>query len=154
MQWVTRDNVGIDRMASAWLITRFIDPDAEFAFIPERSGPPTPGGAEPFDIPGVRLSHRRGHCTFHTLVREYDLQDPILERLARLVDEADTIQEAALEPAAIGVDWVCRGLRMVCRNDAEALQQGYRVFDGLYAYLRDGTSATSVRPLSDSQAGE
>ncbi len=136
MQWVTRDQVGIDRMASAWLITRFIDRDAEFTFIAERSGPPAPGGPEPFDIPGARLSHRRGHCTFYTILREYDLQDPLLERIARLVDEADTIQDISLEPAAIGIDWICRGLRMTCQDDAEALQHGYRIFESLYAYLQ------------------
>jgi hypothetical protein len=136
MKWLTREQVGIDRMASAWLITRFIDSEAEFAFIPDSSAAPDPALGEPFDMPGVRLTHRRGHCTFHTIIEEYALDDPVLHRIARLVDEADTIQEAPVEPAAIGVDWVCRGLRMVCRNDAEALQHGCRVFDGLYAYLQ------------------
>lgn len=124
MQWVTRENVGIDRMASAWLIARFIDPHAHFTFIPERSAPSAPALAEAFDIPGVRLSHRRGHCTFHTILREYHQQDPILERMAHIVDQADTIQEALLDPAAVGVDWVCRGLRKICEDDATALQQG------------------------------
>ncbi|CAA7603406.1 Chromate resistance exported protein [Acididesulfobacillus acetoxydans] len=137
MQWVTWETVGIDRMASAWLIVRHIDPDAEFAFLPKQAAPPAPAGAELFDIPGVRLSHRRGHCTFHTILREYGIQDPILERLARLVDEADTIQEVSLEAAAVGLDWVCRGLRKICRDDAEALRKGYSIFDGLYAYLGD-----------------
>lgn len=134
MQWVTWEQVGIDRMACAWLITRFIDRDAQFIFIPELSEPSV-RGAEPFDIPGVRLSHRRGHSTFDTILREYNLQDPLLERIARIVDEADTIQEALVEAAAIGVDWVCRGLRTICRDDAEAFQQGYLVFEGIYAYL-------------------
>ena len=123
-------------MASAWLITRFIDPVAAFAFIPDSSAAPDPGQGEPFDMPGVRLTHRHGHCTFHTMVEEFELDDPILHRIARIVDEADTIQEAPVEPAAIGVDWICRGLRLTCQDDAEALQHGYRVFESLYTYLQ------------------
>ncbi len=92
MQWVTWRDVGVDRMGCAWLIRRFIDPAAEFLFIPSGAGP-LPEGAEPFDIPGTRLSHRRGHSSFHTIVREYGLDDPILGRIARMVDEADVTQE-------------------------------------------------------------
>lgn len=136
MKWITREYVGIDRMASAWLISRFIDPQAEFAFIPDSSPAPAPGLGEPFDMPGVRLTHRHGHCTFHTMVQEYGLDDPVLHRIARIVDEADTIQEALVEPAAIGVDGICRGLRMICHDDAEALQHGHRLFESLYAYLQ------------------
>lgn len=136
MKWVTRQHVGIDRMASAWLITRFIDPKANFAFIPDPTDRPDPALGEPFDMPGVRLTHRQGHCTFHTMVQEYGLDDPTLHRIARIVDEADTIQEAPVEPAAVGVDWVCRGLRMICHDDEEALQHGFRLFEGLYAYLQ------------------
>ncbi len=136
MKWITRQQVGIDRIASAWLITRFIDPQAAFAFIPDPSAAPDPALGEPFDMPGVRLTHRHGHCTFHTIVEEYALDDPILHRIARIVDEADTIQDVLVEPAAIGIDWICRGLRIICQDDAEALQQGCRLFESLYAYLQ------------------
>jgi hypothetical protein len=78
MKWVTWEQVGVDRMACAWLITKYIDRDAEFLFVPAGQKP-LPEGAEPFDLPGVRLSHHRGHCTFHTMLREYDLHDPVLE---------------------------------------------------------------------------
>src|SRR6185436_10465218 len=98
MRWVTWEQVGVDRMACAWLIRRFIDPEAEFLFVPVGQAPPE--GAEPFDIPGVRLSHRRGHCTFYTMLRLFELADPALQRIARIVDEADVVQEVALEPAA------------------------------------------------------
>ena len=101
MKWVTWEQVGVDRMACAWLITKYIDPQAEFLFVPA-GYKPLPEGAEPFDIPGVRLSHHRGHCTFHAMLREYDLHDPVLERIARVVDEADTVQDVTLEPAAVG----------------------------------------------------
>ena len=94
MKWVTWENVWIDRIGSAWLIRRFVDPAAEFIFIPLDAAIPL--DAEPFDVPGARFSHHRGHCTFHTLLDEYDLHDPVLRRLARIVDEADTVQELSL----------------------------------------------------------
>src|SRR5260370_21339181 len=99
MKWVTFENVGVDRMACAWLIRRKIDPKARFVFIPEGQAA-LPKGAEPFDIPGVRFSHHGGHCSFHAMVRGHKLKDPVLARIARIVDEADTVQEVFLEPIA------------------------------------------------------
>src|SRR5262245_26153337 len=108
MKWVTWENIGIDRMACDWLIRHWIDPKAEFSFI--HVGEKTlPKDAEPFDIPGVRLSHHGGHCTFHAFLKEYKLKDPILTRIARIIDEADEIQEVSIEPTASGLDLVCRG---------------------------------------------
>lgn len=137
MKWVTWERVGVDRMASAWLIRRFVDPEAEFTFVPVGQQP-LPEGAEPFDIPGVRLSHRRGHCTFHTLLREYRLTDPVLQRIARIVDEADVIQEVNLESAAPGLDLICRGIRQVSPDDQMALERGRLIYDALYAELARG----------------
>jgi len=133
MKWVTWENVGVDRMACAWLIRRLIDPQAEFLFVPA-GHKPLPDG-EAFDIPGVRLSHRRGRCSFSTFLREYHLKDPILERIARIVDEADVVQEAAVEPAAPGLDLICRGLRRSNPDDRTALERGGLVYDALYAEL-------------------
>lgn len=134
MKWVTWENVGVDRMACAWLIRRFIDPKAEFLFVPsgEKS---LPKGAEPFDIPGVRLSHRRGHCTFHTLLREYELKDPLLQRIAQIVDEADVVQDVMVEPVAPGLDFVCRGLRAISSDDQQAFERGRLIYEALYAQL-------------------
>jgi hypothetical protein len=134
MKWVTWEGVAVDRMACAWLIRRFIDHEAEFLFVPVGSRP-LPERAEPFDIPGVRLSHRRGHSTFHTMLREYDLADPVLARVARIVDEADVVQEVALEPVAPGLDLLCRGLRQISPDDAVALERGVLVYEALYAQL-------------------
>ena len=134
MKWVTWEGVAVDRMACAWLIRRFIDHEAEFLFVPVGSRP-LPDGAEPFDIPGVRLSHRRGHSTFHTMLREYDLADPVLARVARIVDEADVVQEVAIEPVAPGLDLLCRGLRHISPDDAVALERGVLVYEALYAQL-------------------
>lgn len=134
MKWVTWENVGVDRMASAWLIRKFIDPQAEFVFIGVGQKP-LPEGAEPFDIPGARYSHHRGRCTFHTLIKEFKLKDPILARIAQIVDEADVIQEAAVEPAAPGLDLVCRGIRRASQDDWEALEHSALIYDALYAEL-------------------
>lgn len=134
MKWVTWEHVGVDRMACAWLIRRFIDAHAEFTFIP--AGQTPPDGAEAFDIPGARLSHHRGHCTFHTMLREYDLKDPVLARIARIVDEADVVQEVAVEPAAPGLDLICRGIRLTSPDDHTALERGALVYDALYAQLK------------------
>ena len=134
MKWVTWEDVGVDRMACAWLIGRFVDPEAEFIFVP--SGAPRPtDGVEPFDIPGVRLSHRRGHSSFHTMLDEYRLDDPILRRIAEMVDEADTAREVMVEPAAPGLDLICRGLRLTSPDDAVALERGHLIYDALYAQL-------------------
>lgn len=134
MKWVTWEYVGVDRIGAAWLIKRFIDPDAEFIFIPVGQKP-LPEGAEPFDIPGVRLSHHRGHCTFYTLLREYGLKDPVLHQIASIVDEADVVQEVNVEPAAPGLDLICRGLRLTSPNDQVALERGALVYEALYAEL-------------------
>src|SRR5215213_436927 len=134
MTWVTWENVGVDRMACAWLIRRYIDPTAEFFFVPVGE-PSLPAGAEPFDLPGVRLTHRRGHATFHTMLREYQLKDPILHRIARIVDEADVVQEVTVEPVAPGLDFICRGIRLTCADDQHTFDRGALIYDALYAQL-------------------
>lgn len=137
MKWVTRERVGIDRMACAWLIRRFIDAEAEFLFVPTGQTD-LPAEAEPFDMPGVRLSHRQGHCTFHTMLREYDLKDdPVLKQIAQIVDEADVVHEVNIEPAAPGLDLICRGLRRISPDDLTALQHGYLIYEALYAQLKE-----------------
>lgn len=133
MKWVTWENIGVDRMACAWLIRWQIDPEAKFLFIPR--GAPLPADAEPFDIPGVPLSHHGGHCSFHALLRKYKFKDPTLDRIARIVDEADTLQEVALEPAAAGLDLICEGLRLTSPDDETAVGRGSLIYEALYARL-------------------
>ena len=134
MKWVTWENIGVDRMACAWLIGRWIDPNSEFNFIPVGGKPKSEDG-EPFDIPGERYSHHGGHCTFYALLKENKINDPILKRIAQMVDEADEVQEIAVEPAAFGLDLICRGLRRVSRDDFEAMERGGLIYDALYAQL-------------------
>jgi hypothetical protein len=134
MKWVTWQNVGVDRMACAWLIRRWIDPKAEFIFVPV-DAKPLPQNAEPFDIPGMQYSHHRGHCTFYTFLKKHKLNDPILAHIACIVDEADVIQDVTVESAASGLDLICRGLRRISRDDYEAFERGSLVYEALYAEL-------------------
>ncbi len=137
MKWVTWENIGVDRMACIWLIRRWIEPKAEFIFVPV-GAKPLPKGAEPFDIPGARYSHHRGHCTFYTLLKENSLKDPILTRIANIIDEADIVQDVNVEPAAAGLDLICRGIRRTCKDDKEALEKGCMLYEALYAELSIG----------------
>jgi hypothetical protein len=121
-------------MACAWLIRRWIDPKAEFAFIP-RGEKPLPGDGEAFDIPGVRYSHHGGHCTLYSFLKEHKLNDPVLSRIAQMVDEADVVHEVGVEPAAPGLDLICRGLREISKDDFEAIEHGRLIYEALYAEL-------------------
>lgn len=134
MKWVTREKIGVDRMACAWLIRRFIDAEAEFAFVPTGTTD-LPEDYEPFDMPGVRLSHHQGHCSFHTILHAYDLHDAALKRIAQIVDEADIVHEITVEPAATGLDLICRGVRRISADDYVALESSALVYDALYAQL-------------------
>lgn len=137
MKWVTWENIGVDRMGCIWLIRRWIDPQAKYLFIPAATTS-LPKDAEPFDIPGTRFSHHRGHCTFHTMLREHNLTDPILLRIAHIIDEADLVQEVNVEPFAPGLDLLCRGLRRISADDHEALERGALLYEALYAELSVG----------------
>ncbi len=134
MKWVTWEHIGVDRMACIWLIRRWIDAEAVFVFVPAGTKA-LPRGAEPFDIPGTRYSHHRGHCSFHALLKEHNLKDPILLRIANIIDEADIVQEINVEPAAAGLDLICRGLRLTSPDDAAALERGRMIYEALYAQL-------------------
>lgn len=134
MKWVTWENIGVDRMGSGWLIHRFIDSQAEFKFIPVGSKP-LPESGEPYDIPGVRLSHRGGYSTFHTILSEYKLKDPLLLQIASMIDEADIAQEVSIEPVAQGLDFICRGIRLESADDQIAMERGRLIYDALYAQL-------------------
>jgi hypothetical protein len=134
MKWVTWKNIGVDRMACAWLILRHIDPQAEFSFVP-MGQKPLPENGQAFDIPGELYSHHGGHCTFYAFLKEHKLDDPILTRIAQMVDEADEIQEVTVEPAAKGLDLICRGLSRISKDDFEAVERGNLIYDALYAEL-------------------
>jgi hypothetical protein len=133
MRWATRAGCHIDRAASAWLIRRFIDPDAEFVFVADPSE--VPADTTPFDMRGAELSHHGGDCTFEPILRRHDLTDPVLWEIAKTVHEADLDDERFDAPEAAGFDVALRGLSMV-RGDEEILELTAPLFDGLYEYRR------------------
>jgi len=129
-RWVTRPRPHIDRIASAWLIKRFIDPDAEFLFAPPAE---FPKDAIPFDAPGVELSHQGEDCTFETLVKRARLRDRRLVRLAEIVHEADLRDGKYPHEEARGIDVAVRALLAASPDDRQVLAQGMTLFEGLYA---------------------
>ena len=131
MRWATRRGCHVDRTACAWLIRRFIDPEAEFVFVgdPDEVTP----DATPFDMVGVELSHHRGNCSFETFLERYELEDPVLVEIARIVHEADLADDRYQAPEAPGLDVLIRGLSMV-RDDDALLDLTGPLFDGLYEY--------------------
>lgn len=133
MKWATRQGVHIDRATCAWLIRRFIDPDAQFMFIVDPAD--VHAEATRFDMPGVDLSHHGSDCTFETLLRRYDLDDPVLWRIAALVHEADIDDGQYDAPEAAGFDLALRGLSMV-EDDARVLELTGPLFDGVYEFFR------------------
>ena len=133
MRWATRAGCHVDRAACAWLLRRFVDPDAEFVFVDDPAD--VPDDATPFDMRGVALSHHGDDCTFETALRHFDLGDPVLWELARLVHEADLADDRYHEPAAPGLDAICRGLTLVL-DDTRVLEVSGAIFDGLYEHRR------------------
>jgi hypothetical protein len=133
VRWATRQRPHVDRTACAWLIRRFVDPGARFVFV----GDPVevPEDATPFDMRGVELSHHDGDCTFETVLRRYELDDPVLWRIAELVHEADLEDDRYDAPEAVGLDVLVRGLSMV-RGDEEVLDLSAPLYDGLYEYFK------------------
>ncbi len=133
MKWATRENCHVDRAACAWLIRRFIDPEAEFVFVADPDE--LPDDATPFDLRGVELSHHGGDCSFETFLKRYELDDPVLWDIARIVHEADLEDERYDAPEAAGLDVLLRGLSLV-RGDEELLAVAAQLFDGLYEYRK------------------
>ncbi len=133
MRWVTRAHCHIDRVACSWLICRFLDPKAELSFVEDRAE--LPSQAIAFDVPGAELSHHGFDCTFETMLRRYELDDPVLWDLARIVHEADLADARFDAPEAPGLDALMRGLSFVLA-DPELIEVGAVVFDGLYEYRR------------------
>jgi hypothetical protein len=129
-RWVTRPRPHVDRIASAWVIKRFIDPDATFIFAPPAE---FPQDAVPFDAPGVELTHHGEDCTFETLIKRARLRDRRLTRLAELVHEADLRDGKYPNDEARGFDLAIRALLAASADDHQVLAQGMALFEGLYA---------------------
>jgi len=136
-RWVTRERPKIDRIACPWLILRFIDPKAEFHFVPAAAvrDAGTRLNAEPFDIPDVRFSHRGELCSFDTFLADFGLKDKALGELATVIRGADT-GRLDLAPEAAGLLAVSLGLSQVFADDREMLEHGLVVYDAFYAWAK------------------
>jgi len=133
--WVTRPRPHIDRIASAWLIKRFVDAQARFAFADAADAPKK---GIPFDILGADFGHHGDDCTFETLVKRFAIKDRRVKALAEIVHEADLRDGKFTRPEAAGIELAIKGLAVTHRDDHELLERGMAVLDGLYATLRPG----------------
>lgn len=138
MRWITRERPKIDRFACPWLITRFIDPQAEFLYVP--SGDVLRIAAEkdatPYDIPGVELTHEGELCSFDAFVKKYQLNEPALQQLAKIVRGADT-SRLDLTPQSAGLYAISLGLSQRYSDDHEMLSHGLILYDALYAWCKE-----------------
>lgn len=131
-QWVTRRRPFIDRMASAWLVRRFIDKDAVFAFADESGMERLPGGSVTYDVPGGEFTHVGGLCTFEAIIKSFGLKDKPLSTVAGIVHQLDVRDDRYTNPAAPGVEAILSGIRDTAGDDTDALERGMAVFEMLY----------------------
>jgi hypothetical protein len=141
MKWVTREHVKVDRVACPWLIRRFIDPGAEFLFVPADQVAPVAAreGATPYDVPGSELGHHGKECSFDAFIHRYELGgDPALVLLARIVNGADTDNSLWHQPEAAGLEAIAEGFRLLgYKDDHELNRAAWVVYDALYAYCQE-----------------
>jgi rhodanese-related sulfurtransferase len=136
-QWVTRERPKIDRIACPWLIARFIDPQAQFSYVPAAQvlAAAQKTGATPYDIDGVEFSHEGERCSFDTILRTYDIHDPALDHLAAIVRGADTSRHD-LAPQCGGLFAISLGLSANFPDDQAMLRHGMVLYDALYTWCR------------------
>jgi hypothetical protein len=140
MRWITRENIKVDRVACPWLIKRFVDPQAEFVFVPESEllTAAQREGATPFDatrFPEVKLNHRGDRCTFEAILEDFSLTDAALHRLGYIVRAADVKGQEHVAPEGSGLRAIAQGLATMGLADQERLRIGFDVYDALYAYV-------------------
>ena len=138
MKWITRSHVHVDRVACPWLITRFIDSEAEFLFMPKSQieAVAKETGAIPFDIAGVELGHREGCSSFESIVLKYDLKDAGLLRLAKIGYVTDVADDIDGDPIARGLEAIASGYSMRLPDDLENIEHQFDIYDALYAWCR------------------
>jgi len=147
MKWITRERPKIDRIACPWLISRFIDPAAEFLYMPASEVLKVAGetGATPFDIPGVGMTHVGELCSFDAFLSKHALVEPALQQLATIVRGADT-SRLDLAPQSAGLYAVSLGLSQVFKDDHDMLRHGMVVYDALYAWCKTCQAETHHWP--------
>jgi hypothetical protein len=145
MKWVTRKNANVDRVACPWLISKFVDPDAEFLYVASEEVNTTAEreGATPYDVNDVELGHVDGRCSFESIIVKYGLDDPALNRLAQIVHGADVVADRGNCPEAAGLYAIAHGFAIVLgENDHEKIRLETPVYDALYAWCREEVAQT------------
>jgi hypothetical protein len=140
MKWVTRKNANVDRIACPWLIKRFVDKDAEFLFVPaeEVATVVQREKAIPYDVKGAELGHVDGRCSFESIMVKYQLTDPALERLARIIHGADVAADINLVPQSAGLQAIAHGFALVHgENDHEKIRLETPMYDALYVWCQE-----------------
>jgi hypothetical protein len=143
MKWITRERPKTDRIACPWLIRRFIDPDAEIVYVPadEVLGVAEVTGGHSFDAPGARYTHRDGLCSFEVLVEEYEIDDPAVALLARIVHGADVAEDIDVTPQSAGLKAIAEGFSFAEADDQRQLALELPVYDALYEWCRHEAKA-------------
>ena len=138
MKWITRSHVHVDRVACPWVITRFIDNQATFIFTALKNINVTAKemGAIPFDVPGVELGHREGRCSFESIIKEYNLNDTALLRMAKIIHSADIAEDLGKDPLARGLEAIAQGFSIRYPKDDDNLQNQFPIYDALYAWCK------------------
>ncbi len=138
MKWITRSHVHVDRIACPWLISRFVDSEAEFYFVAKNQVVQTAKelGAIPFDAPNVELGHQDGKCSFETIIEKYGLTDRALLRFAKIIHAADIDSDLHTDVLAAGLEAIATGFSLRFPDDNENLSHQLDVYDALYAWCR------------------
>jgi hypothetical protein len=138
MKWITRSHVHVDRVACPWLISRFVDSRAEFLFVPKSQIKRIASEQEAisFDAPDVELGHHDGHCSFESIIIKYELQDPALLRMAKIIHAADVAADVGTDPIARGLEAIAVGYSLRYPNDQENIDRQFEMYDALYAWCR------------------
>lgn len=138
MKWVTRKHVRVNRVATPWLIQRFVDKQAEFIFVEpvEVTQVEQSHNAIGFDAPGAKYNHDLGITSFEQIIRDYNLNDSVLKELLEIVHAADIPGAIEQRPEASGLKAISHGFPLVTNNDDETLQKAFFIYDSLYAYLQ------------------
>ena len=137
MKWITRSHVHVDRVACPWLITRFVDSEAEFLFVPKNrvAQVAREQDAIPFDVPDAELGHHGDGCSFDAIILKYELKDAALLRLAKIVNAADT-NRLERDSISAGLEAIATGYSLRYPDDLENLERQFAVYDALYAWCR------------------
>jgi hypothetical protein len=141
MKWITRKNIKVDRVACPWLIKRFVDPQAEFLFVEEKDlvEQAKQHDAIPFDAPkieAVKLNHRGSRCSFESILEDYAVNDPALQKLALIVRAADVKGQESGASEGVGLRAIAQGFAAMGISDGERLVRQFPVYDALYAYAQ------------------